>query len=393
MLRTTPFHRESYSRLIVGVIIQFYQRCNDKFQDLVSSTTNIPDTSHLVLAAQWAQKSELIPCLTELFATPHSNNVIRRQLSRQETHLELNYLGQAQIAKHDLVSSTRNLAGLCGLYRSVAWFTEELNALKSTPGGTLSPTTPVALGSANVVMLFTPSAISTFLSQDTYDDQLSLPLSREMAMRFSALLKTYSQLAEIILHTIRIDIRCRTMHYLDAAMRLGNYNIDHEAGEPDPYIVDLNTEISNCNEFVSAAMLKEDHRFVFAGLEHLMEQLLISNARHVRMANGFGIRKIIRNTLALQQSVRTIGDDQQHAEFERAKNYYSLFFLTPQGLLDSIRQHQNFTFDEYKTMLNLQCGVDQSIGEAGAAKAVDHNYSRYLVDLHGLELESSADIG
>ncbi|KAG2350162.1 hypothetical protein BDR05DRAFT_978965 [Suillus weaverae] len=383
MLRTTPFHRESYSRLIVGVIIQFYQRCSDKFQDLVSSIINIPDSSHLVLAAQWAQKSELIPCLTELFATP---------LSRQETHLELNYLGQAQIAKHDLVSSTRNLAGLCGLYRSVAWFTEELNALKSAPDGTLSPTTPAAPESSNVVMPFTPSAISSFFSRGNYDEQLSLPLSREMGMRFGALLKTYSQLAEIILHTIRIDIRCRTMHYLDAAMRLGNYNIDHEAGEPDPYVVDLNTEISNCNEFVSAAMLKEEHRFVFAGLEQLMEHLLISNARHVRMANEFGIRKIIRNTLALQQSVRTISDDQQHAEFERAKNYYSLFFLAPQGLLDSIRQHQNFTFDEYKTILNLQCGVDQSIGEAGVAKATDQNYSMYLIDLHGLELESSADI-
>ncbi|KAG1757763.1 Sec8 exocyst complex component-specific domain-containing protein [Suillus lakei] len=347
MLRTTPFHRESYSRLIVGVIIQFYQRCSDKFQDLVSSITDIPETSssHLV--------SELIPCLTELFTTPESN---------AETHLELTYLGQAQVAKHDLVSSTRNLAGLCGLYRSVAWFTEELNALKSAPDGTLSPTTPT-LEPANV---------------------LNLPLSREMAMRFGALLKTYTQLAEIILHTIRIDIRCRTMHYLDAAMRLGNYNIDHEAGEPDPYIVDLNTEISKCNEFVSAAMLKEEHRFVFAGLEHLMEHHLISNARHVRMANGFGVRKIIRNTLALQQS--------QHAEFERAKSYYSLFFLTPQGLLDSIRQNQNFTFDEYKTILNLQCGVDQSIGEAGVARAADRNYSMYLIDLHGLELESSADI-
>jgi exocyst complex component 4 len=61
-----------------------------------------------------------------------------------------------------------------------------------------------------------------------------------------------------------------------------------------------------------------------------MEHLLISNARYVRMANGFGIRKIMRNTLALQQSVRTIGDDQQHVEFERAKSYYALFFLTPQ---------------------------------------------------------------
>ncbi|KAG1749817.1 Sec8 exocyst complex component-specific domain-containing protein [Suillus paluster] len=392
MLRTTPFHRENYSRLIVGVIIQFYQRCSDKFQDLVSSTTNIISDSSslpLVLAAQWAQKSELNPCLAELFATPESNTVIRRQLCRQETNLELNYLGQAQIAKYDLVSSTRNLAGLCGLYRSVAWFTEELNALKSAPEGTLSPTTPA---SANVVMSFTPSAISSFLSRGTYDEQLSLPLSREMAMRFGALLKTYAQLAEIVLHTIRIDIRCRTMHYLDAAMRLGNYNIDHEAGEPDPYIVDLNVEISKCNEFVSAAMLKEEHQFVFSGLEHLMEHLLISNARHVRMANDFGVRKIMRNTLALQQSVRTIGDDQQHAEFERAKSYYSLFFLKPQGLLDSIRQNQNFTFDEYKTILNLQCGVDQSIGEAGVAKAADRNYSMYLIDLHGLELESSADI-
>ncbi|KAG1768897.1 hypothetical protein EV702DRAFT_712292 [Suillus placidus] len=223
--------------------------------------------------------------------------------------------------------------------------------------------------------------------RDAIHSLANLVFSREISRRFGALLKTYSQLAEIILHTIRIDIRCRTMHYLDAAMRLGNYNIDHEAGEPDPYVVDLNTEISNCNEFVSAAMLKEEHQFVFAGLEHLMEHLFISNARHVRMANDFGIRKIIRNTLALQQSVRTISDDQQHAEFERAKSYYSLFFLAPQGLLDSIRQHQNFTFDEYKTILNLQCGVDQSIGEAGVAKATDHNYSMYR-----LELESSADI-
>jgi len=38
--------------------------------------------------------------------------------------------------------------------------------------------------------------------------------------RFGALLKTFAQLAEIILHTIRIDIRCRSIHYLDAAMRL-----------------------------------------------------------------------------------------------------------------------------------------------------------------------------
>jgi len=71
-------------------------------------------------------------------------------------------------------------------------------------------------------------------------------------------------------------------------------------------------------------------RFVFAGLADLIEHLLISNAQHVRMANDFGIKKIMRNTLALQQSIRTISDNEEHVEFERSKRYYSLFFLTPQ---------------------------------------------------------------
>ena len=32
MLRTTPFHRENYSRLIVGVIVQYYQQCSARFK-------------------------------------------------------------------------------------------------------------------------------------------------------------------------------------------------------------------------------------------------------------------------------------------------------------------------------------------------------------------------
>jgi exocyst complex component 4 len=41
--------------------------------------------------------------------------------------------------------------------------------------------------------------------------------------RFQALLKTYEQLAEMILHSIRIEMRCRTIHFLDAAMRHVRY--------------------------------------------------------------------------------------------------------------------------------------------------------------------------
>jgi len=54
-------------------------------------------------------------------------------------------------------------------------------------------------------------------------------------------------------------------------------------------------------------------------------------------------------------------------------------------MLDGIRQRQSFTFDEYQTMLNLQCGVEAARGSE--AKPTDRNYSMYVIDLHGLEMD------
>ena len=48
-----------------------------------------------------------------------------------------------------------------------------------------------------------------------------------------------------------------------------------------------------------------------------------------------------------------------------------------------------FSFDECKVILNLQCGVDQSLGDSAASRAVDRNYGMYSIELHGLELESA----
>lgn len=123
MLRTTPFHRENYSRLILTVIVQFYQRCSDKFQDLVSTKNHEDDEAapRLSLAAQWTQRSELIPCLTELFSIIQYNDAAdkRSQLCRQETHLEGSLLGERTVGKDELVRTTRNLSTLTTLYHSV----------------------------------------------------------------------------------------------------------------------------------------------------------------------------------------------------------------------------------------------------------------------------------
>jgi hypothetical protein len=43
-------------------------------------------------------------------------------------------------------------------------------------------------------------------------------LNREFS-RFDALLATFQQLAEQALFTLRVELRCHTLHYIDKAMR------------------------------------------------------------------------------------------------------------------------------------------------------------------------------
>ena len=61
-----------------------------------------------------------------------------------------------------------------------------------------------------------------------------------------------------------------------------------------------------------------------------MEELLISNARYIRVANTFGIRKVLRNVLSLRQSIKTMTSWSPNAEFKRARDFYNLFDKGPQ---------------------------------------------------------------
>lgn len=111
--------------------------------------------------------------------------------------------------------------------------------------------------------------------------------------------------------------------------------------------------------------------------------------------------------LAMQQNMKTITDASQDADFERAKVYYNLFYMTPQvsyplilyadcltfgqEMLASIRKRSQFTLEEYRSMLNFQCGVDQQLEDRGSMNAVDRNYGAYVTELHALAIEDSTD--
>jgi len=74
----------------------------------------------IALAADWAQRPDLHPCLSEIFKISEINTPKKDQLHRQETHLELNFVGEdGTVEKNHLIGSTRNLATLGSLYTSI----------------------------------------------------------------------------------------------------------------------------------------------------------------------------------------------------------------------------------------------------------------------------------
>ncbi|KAG9093587.1 hypothetical protein FS749_014144 [Ceratobasidium sp. UAMH 11750] len=399
MLEATPFHRENYARLILGVIIQFYQRCYERFLDLVSRSAFSGGISSV--ATQWAQRPEVAACLGELYSTPLHDVSQRRTLCRQETRQELTFLANGVIEKEDLLPHIRDLSALGSLYRSLTWFITQLLGMKSTIEDPLSPTEerPNPSPDPGRSPVAPPALSSPFSPRIPLEVQagaspggLKLPLSRAMAHRFDAIIKTYDQLAELTLSTIRIDVRCRVMHYLDHGVKFENYQIDQECTEPDPFVQDLNTSLVACEDAIVGVLPETERRFIFDGLGGLVEHLLVSHSRFIRFANDMGIQKMLRNLYALRQNLKTITSLPNDAELQQAEDYYKLFALGPTAMLEHIKDKQMFGFEEYKSMLNLQCGMDQAMADnnqpgAAASQASVREYNDYLIELHALAID------
>jgi exocyst complex component 4 len=84
---------------------------------------------------------------------------------------------------------------------------------------------------------------------------------------------------EIVLFTIRTDVRCRVFHYLQRGLRevgLSHpalphrscwsslcqdlYHIDQEAQDPDLYVAELNAELATCDNAISTTLGDRERR-------------------------------------------------------------------------------------------------------------------------------------
>ncbi|BGP15461.1 exocyst subunit [Rhodosporidiobolus nylandii] len=409
MLRATPFHRENYSQLIVSVIHQFYQKCLERFKDLAAreTTDNAPAAGQpLKMAASWAEISDLHTLLNDMRAVPPTDPVKLRELLERETKMEFERKRNGTVSSEDLISPSKKMWALGTLYSSLDWFIHHVSSLKTADGSTPSPQNGFSTGAFNGRRGPRESGYSLASSDgspalgssrghgDDQDDDVRADGP------FEALLKAYRQLANVVLYTLRLEIRLRTMHYLDKATRDGVYQLAEDIQEPDPSIVDLNSNLAECDEVAAGTLGEGERKFIFEGLSLLMDSLLIHNARYIRLANRFGQAKMLRNILALQQNLKNLGDSPLDVDFDRSRRFWDLFAVGPKGMLEMVRKGEvHYDFDDLKALLNLQCGVDQSGKDGSAPNGADgavplsaggmdrnrRQYNEYLIELFSLD--------
>jgi exocyst complex component 4 len=121
----------------------------------------------------------------------------KSELHQRERDAEVRLTGDRPVEKEDLIGPMRNVSALCNLYRSVvclyilyiplnaydvtkSWFTTGLKQLKAVPEDSLSPTSGLPMEPTSAMSPFTPALAS--LMPLNPDEQLQLPLSKEMAL-------------------------------------------------------------------------------------------------------------------------------------------------------------------------------------------------------------------
>ncbi|WFD23784.1 Xaa-Pro aminopeptidase [Malassezia equina] len=326
MMQAAPFQHASYTRLIILAFMAFYEACNARYKALVAEDPDVLG-GPCMLSAVWVQRPEMYACLAAaLEADPASARAAdcRRAEARNELRLAEAY----EIRRSDLITSRKRFLALGALQHSLHWLGTHLQQFR--------------VGEEHEAR-----------------DGLPLPATPSLARTWADVPRMYTTLAHTVLMTLRVELRLKTLQAMAHAMQ-GTYVTDVHNMEPDGHMVDLNTELTACHEMFKEAMLPEHHAYVFDGLDVLMDTLLTQAVTCLPAINRYGVTKMLRNILSVQQNLKNIVDEPQRIDLERSKRLWELLAKEPEQWLATLPTPPPHTAAEYLAVVRLSLGLDEA---------------------------------
>ncbi|TPX37027.1 hypothetical protein SmJEL517_g00823 [Synchytrium microbalum] len=361
ILPVMPVHKTEFIQLIETLLVKFHEKLSARYWALMSadSSDTAGEADRNIISCVWAHDPDLLKLVVQntFFDTQRDVDLeVNRHLSERETYVEMRLKNERSFHRGEMVFDYKKLQGLATLHYTSQWFVSQLAML------TTSEAPPVEAVSTSPVRALADMSVSEMYvkwSSDSLpglaiepDDVVELELDSEMIKKFDVLLSNCKSLSDRALITLRLEARCHVMYYLDLAIREGNYWLDDEPVEPDPYINALNQDLTMCEEAMSTVLPIPRIRFLFDGLASLMTRILCSNLRHIKRLNRNGIAKMIRNVQSLQQNLTNIASIHEKA-LDHARQYYDLLNLGGEGMVKFMECNgSKYDFDEYKALLD-----------------------------------------
>ncbi|KAI0216777.1 exocyst subunit [Massospora cicadina] len=383
-LQSLPFQREEYIRIIESILRAFLEKCEGCFKGITNG--QMAEESRAVVSSLWAQSPELrslfdahpymrrpsslnpraapvnvgSQCQYGSYFATEDNYATFGQLNEREMEIEIQLKQKRSLHTSELLFDSKKLSLLATLSHSLKWFAAQVNLMIGTSQSCSSSQTDV----------FDP-----FSSELAQVPRGSSILSKvEMTSHFDSLLGKFNRLADLCLITLRIELRCHTMYYLDLAVREGNYYLPPTAPlSPDAYVVALNSDLAICEESLHDHLTPEDLRFVFDMLASFMARVLISadNVRNLGRMSRRGLTKMQLNLAALQQSLTSLGFFED-VGLAHAHAFYALYDLDLETFAERARnQGLLFAHAEYKSLLDLTLETLHYETTSGASEKAD----------------------
>lgn len=70
-------------------------------------------------------------------------------------------------------------------------------------------------------------------------------------------------------------------------------------------------------------------QYVFEGLAHLAARILITASNYMETIDQNGVQRMVRNSLALQQTLSSITASREVA-LDHARNFYEILYMDPE---------------------------------------------------------------
>ncbi|KAI0995771.1 putative exocyst complex component [Podosphaera aphanis] len=379
MLDAIP-HDQALTQLIITQMIRYYDHCYDWFKSLTSKARDSEVLEPKMSAFLATGPSDIHTTLQTLWNSEKEDlNLIEKEITQLIKHVNNNSL-----QLDDTILDREIISSLCVLYTSMKWLAIKITALRHITRNNSNSSHTTIKNSHSWEW-----SLRGMKREQNSQPPVYLPMTQETVVGFDSIVSSYHELAEKILLTLHMEIRCQTIYALTMAMSpiiTAPYLLEQAVNNPDPKILRLNADLITYDEVVARLLRDKETVFIRRGLGLFVENFLIANAGQVGAMNAHGCGRMLLNILVLQQNLKAIEPD---VSLGRAARFFDLFTEGPDAIVkyakdlkdNSNSMRETFCYEDLKTLIELCYSEQTSSSDRGNTTISKRDMAEHLLQL------------